>query len=453
LSDDTVRLSAIGQILRGRWRFLAMLTVVGAVAGFGASLVLSPGYAASATVLLQGPRQADELLTEAEVATSSVVLDRAAAALGWPVTGVQLRKSVSAAVAGGNVVQITGEADTPERAQRLTDQVAQQFVRFSTQLAGNTGDASAQMAQEQHEALRQQVAQTNQSITDLAKSADQGQTVESVQARTQLEALRTALNQAMNNLDQADAATSRANMVVMGPAERPTGQAPPTRPQLVAGGALLFLVLGALGHLFAARADRRVRGEAEIAAALGTAALGSVDVPTAAGDRPRTPGVRGRIRRLLGVDVPWNLPRPQASGDEASRHIRYRRVLARLRDDLPGPRRVLVVVPADDPLARRCAVRLVAAAGDQGDPVPRVAEVDADRPTVPDRVDASGALVVVGAGSRTAWQLVRIAEACADGGHEVLGAVVAHPVRATGRRSAEIPSRVAVDGDVMAGSA
>jgi hypothetical protein len=54
-----------------------------------------------------------------------------------------------------------------------------------------------------------------------------------------------------------------------------------------------------------------------------------------------------------------------------------------------------------------------------------VAEVDAERPTVPDDA-VPGVLVVTTAGARTGWELVGIAEACADAGHEVLGVVVTH---------------------------
>ncbi|NED27199.1 polysaccharide biosynthesis protein, partial [Streptomyces anulatus] len=88
------------------------------------------------------------------------------------------------------------------------------------------------------EALRRQVERTNQRITDLANAADPGQTVESVQARTELEKLRGTLQEAMQKLEEADPANNRAGLVVMGPATRPTGEAPPTRLQLVGGGAL-----------------------------------------------------------------------------------------------------------------------------------------------------------------------------------------------------------------------
>jgi predicted kinase len=58
---------------------------------------------------------------------------------------------------------------------------------------------------------------------------------------------------------------------------------------------------------------------------------------------------------------------------------------------------------------------------------------------VPDRDNESGALVVLSAGSWTAGELAGIAEACADAGHEVVGIVVAAPVRARPARSAARP--------------
>ena len=63
--------------------------------------------------------------------------------------------------------------------------------------------------------------------------------------------------------------------------------------------------------------------------------------------------------------------------------------------------------------------------------------VVAYRPTVPDAGGGrSAALVVLGPGTRTASELADIAQACADAGHRVLGAVVAYPTRpaSPGRR-------------------
>jgi hypothetical protein len=432
LSDDTIRLVTIGRIFRRRWRLLAIVAVLGALVGYGTSLLLPPRYTTSASVLLPGAWDERELLTQAEIAASSAVVDRAAAALDWnDVSAGELRDRVSAEVADGNIIKISGTADTPERAQRLSDQVAQQFVTFAARIAGESTDADAAGGPE---ALRQKVEQTNRLITDLANAADPGRTVEGVQARTELEKLRTALHQAMKKLDETDPASNKAGMVVMGPAARPTGEAPPTRTQLVVAGALLFFLLAVIGHLAAARVSRRLRTGPEIAAALGSALLGTVDVPgEQPAHRPRGRGPRAWIRWLLGVDTRWDIPTQQPSGGEAGRQIRFRRVCARLRDQLPAPRRLLVVVPDGDEIARRAAGQLAAEA--ESDPWLRVVGVSVERPLVPDRETESGALVVLSAGGWTAGELAGIAEACADAGHEVVGVVVAGTVRARPTRS------------------
>lgn len=272
----------IGHILRERWRLLAAIAVIGALAGAGASVLFSPGYQASSSVLLQGTRNDSELKTEAQIAASTVVLDRTATGLGWNIPGIELQEAVTAKVADGNVITITGAADTPEQARLLADKVAEEYLAYSAQLASNTSNASDQLQQEQREALRRRVAETNDSITELSRAATQDLTVESVQVRTQLEALRTSLADAMTRLDQADSASSRVKMVVMGPAQLPSAPAAPTLTHFVAGGALVFFLIGILGHLVSARADRRLRGEPEIGAALGAPVLGDVDAPDAA---------------------------------------------------------------------------------------------------------------------------------------------------------------------------
>ncbi|MCX4530346.1 Wzz/FepE/Etk N-terminal domain-containing protein [Streptomyces sp. NBC_00841] len=464
MNDDTIRLVTIGRILRRRWRLLAVLTVVGALVGYGASVLLfPPRYTASASVLLPGQWEERELLTQVDIATSSSVADRAAATLGWQgVSGADLRDRVSAKAADGNIIKISGTADTPERAQQLSDRMAQQFVSYAARIAGGSTDSDAASGTE---ALRKQVAETNRRITDLANAADPGQTVESVQTRTELEKLRTSLQEAMNKLDQVDPAATKVNMVVMGPAARPTGEAPPTRMQLIVAGALLFFLVAVIGHLTASRMNRRLRTEPEIAAALGSALLGTVDVPgERPAHRPEDRGPRARIRRLLGVDIRWDLPTPQTSGDEASRQIRYRRVCARLRDQLPAPRRLLVVVPDGDEIARRAAGQLVAEAesdpspssSSRGYPMLRVAGVSVSQPMVPDRDNESGVLIVLSAGSWTAGDLAGIAEACADAEHEIVGIVLAGTVRVSSTRSAGHPWDAAVPalaiGDATGGS-
>ncbi|NDZ83974.1 polysaccharide biosynthesis protein, partial [Streptomyces sp. SID10115] len=401
MSDETIRLATVGRILRRRWRLLAVLTLVGALVGYGASVVLfPPRYTASASVLLPGQWEERELLTQAQVATSSSVVDRAAAELGWKdVDATELKDKVGAKATDGNIIKISGTAESPERAQELSDRVAQEFVSFSARLTGGSTDDGTETGPE---ALRKKVEATNRRISELADSADPGRTVEGVQARTSLEKLRASLEEAMKKLDQAETVSGKAGMVVMGKSPKPTGEAPPTRTQLMAGGALLFLVSAVIGHLAAARTNRRLRTEPEIAAALRSELLGTVDVPDE-GRAHRPDGPRAMVRHFLGLDTRWDTPAPQRSADEAGRRIRYRRVCTRLRNKMPAARRLLVVVPEGDEVAHRAAGQLVAEsasdpsvnAANRGYPALRVVEVPVSRPVVPDSGAESGALVVL----------------------------------------------------------
>ncbi|MET8981872.1 Wzz/FepE/Etk N-terminal domain-containing protein [Streptomyces sp. NPDC004539] len=434
MSDDTIRLVTIGRIIRRRRRLLTLLTVVGALVGYGLSLLFPPQYTASASVLLPGAWEQRELLTQTEIATSSVVVDKAAATLAWPgVDGRELRDRVTATASDGNIVKISGTAEDPERAQRLADQVAQQFVAFAARVAGESTDPDAAA---QPEELRRLVVQIGRRITELADATDPGRTVESVQTRTELAKLRTSLQEAVNKLDQTGPAADKANMVVMGPAPRPDGQAPPTRVQLIVGGALLFLLVSVLGHLAAARMSRRLRTEPEITAALAAPVLGTVDVP---GDRTARRS-QGRLRRLVGADIRWDVPVSKTAVDEAATHLRYRRVRAKL----PPAHALSVLVPEGDATARRAADQLAAEAGT--DPVLRVVDVSMSRPTVPDRDDEAGALIVIGTGDWTAAELTGLAEACADAGHPVVGVVLTDRVRARAHRSADRPRETATVG-------
>ncbi|MFT2014367.1 Wzz/FepE/Etk N-terminal domain-containing protein [Streptomyces sp. 796.1] len=463
MSDDTIRLVTVGRMLRWRWRLLVALAVLGALLGLGASVLFPPRYTASASVLLPGQWEQRELLTQAHIATSSTVLDRVADSLHWSgVDGRELRDRVGAKTTDGNIIKVSGTAESPGRAQQLADRLAEQFVAFTARLTGGDTDTVTGP-----EALRQKVAQTNRRISELADAADPGRTVESVQARTALEKLRTALEEAMKKLDEVDPAANKAGMVVMGPAPRPGSATPPTRVQLVVVGALLFVLAGSVWQLAARRGKRRLRTESEIAAALGAPLLGTVEVATTerSADRPAGRGPRALARRLLGVDTRWDLPAPRAYGDEASRRLRYRRVCARLKHQLPFSRGVLVLVPDGDEIAGRAAEQLVAEAASTpqgspsggGLPALRVVAVAVDQPMVPDRETEAGAVVLLSAGSRTAAELGGIAGACADGGHEVVGVVVAGLVRAGTAgpvdRSADEALVLTVGGDAPGGSA
>lgn len=432
-----MRLAVLGRLLRGYWRLLVLLVIVGGLAGGGTWLLLSPGYQATSTVLLPGPREEDELRTEARLAVSTPVLERAAAALGGGITTDELRETVRAEVTEGNVVELSGNASTPDGARRIAEAVAEEYAAFSTKLGSETADGSADLLREQQESLRQQVMRANRRITELHDSVGGAVTVESVQARTNLEALRSALNAAIEQLAESAAGTGRANAVVLGPAG-PADAAAPTLPLLVAGPAAGFALIGVFGLLVATRADRRLAGKPEIGAALGTTVLAELQVPDLPEQRR---GWLAVVRRLLFGAHPWDLP---ASASEVDREIHYGRAVSRLprvaNTAGNGSGGLLLVVAEDDAPARLAAEELAKRAGPVA--VTMVVRVSPARPVVPD--GDSGVLVVLTSGSRTGWELVDLAAAAEDAGHPLRGAVLVHRTRPAPAQRARDPEDTAV---------
>ncbi|MGH3824697.1 MAG: hypothetical protein ACRDRA_17965, partial [Pseudonocardiaceae bacterium] len=235
-------------------------------------------------------------------------------------------------------------------------------------------------------------------------------------ARAELQQMSSDRTRAVNELNdvegriaqvQAQAAASRQNFTVIEPPVASRAPVARSRPLLVAGGAVFAAALGAVVLVAIRRADRRLRGGSDIAAALGGPLLGTVEAP--------------------------------AEGEAVSAmngsHVRYRRVLARLRGAQDDSVRLLVVVVDGDAPASRAVGRLAAAAvgasTDQAQTRPPavldVVSVSAARPILPESAERSEVLVVVTSGTRTAWELLGVAEACHDAGHPVAGVLMVLP--------------------------
>lgn len=486
--DDVLRLSFIGGIARRNWRLLAALAVLGGLLGFGASPLLSPGYVAVSKVLLQDVADEEELLTEVQIAMSQVVLDRTADGLGW-VSGADLRGAVTAEVLEGNVIRVTGTADTQERAVQLTDRATAEYVAFSDRLLNDAASAGSAVLQDRRDSVVDRIRTIRERIDELQGSPLVGATtVEGALARSELDQLNGSLNDANAELDDIDGREAenvaenqagRAAIGVLEPAV-PGGAASPTMVQLIAAGALLLPLLGLFALIAVSRTDRRLRDADEIGAALGAPVLARVGVRT--GPDAERPAVRraplARLKDLLRDDAAW-VPGPTGT-DPTAESLRYRRALTRLRRGPDESTRLLLLVPADDAPAHRAVAALATAAAGGGDPVTvvtddpdlaaatraaasrtpgadtvvvrdtvqadapgvgvelAVADVDLARPTVLESVRVRGAVVVVSVGTRTAWELVGLTEACADAGLGVLGVVVVSP-RPPAREEADGP--------------
>lgn len=481
MSEDAVRLSMVGQLVRRRWPLLMLTAILGGFLGVGASALFSPGYESTSSVLLQGSLEPQQLQTEAQIATSSVVLERTAAALGG-LSVTDLRDAVSAEVLDGNVIEISGSAETAPQAQRLADTVANIYIVFSEELATRAGSDLAQTLQRLPELL----AATGEHIDSLRDGTAIGPSTDAEleRLRAELAGIRSGLEQVRG--EGGGSAGGGVNAVVLEPAQLPASRAAPTQAQLIACGAVLFFLVGVFAHLLAPRRDRRPRGASEIAAALGAPVVGSVDLPDDGRQLAATSQTSRRrwwrsVWRLLGGGRPWDAQRLADPANDLDRDVRYRRTMSRLRASPKSTLRLLVLVPDNDAAAHRAVTQLAVTAGTDGapativtddshivrllraaadrsthdvhllivpstDPAPprqrtvlHIVPISAARPTIPDRGRIAGALLVLAAGTRDAWELVGIADACADAGYPMLGALVTHRARPAGPLPGDAP--------------
>lgn len=474
MNDTRTGVALVLRLVRRRWPVLLLLALLGSAVGYPASFILSPGYVSSTKVLLGGARDATDLPADAQVATSLIVLDKTAADLGWGVTGTQLQGMVSASV-DSRVLTISGAADTPARAQQLADRATSQYTAFSGQIVSDAVAATAQASERSRTAVQQQITDAGNRIARLQSSPGLNATgPDGARARDQLERERRALTAATRDLEQIEdqpqsdslaALVGRDSARILQAATLPTGPASPTVYEVIAGGAVLFVILGIFGHLLALRSDRRLRDVHDVAAALGTPVVCHVEAD--AGSR------RSLLHRFRHDDRSWAYLDQTVPDDEAGRAARYERVLRHL--SAAGTAADLVVlVPDDDGPALSAVVDLALAATGEG-PVTvitaddataalvgaaadghttsapltvgteaehvgagtaiRVVPVAAVKPVVADIADHPAVLLALTRGTRTGWELAGIAGACADAGHDLAGALLVVPSPAPDRRN------------------
>jgi capsular polysaccharide biosynthesis protein len=456
MNETSVDLALIGRLMRRRKIVFVMLAVIGAGLGAASSVVLSPGYVSTTKVLLQGSRSENEIPGETQVATSLVVLNKTADDLKWGITGIQLRGRVSAAIADGNVLTISGSAPTPQAAQQLSDKASAGYLNFSSQIISDAANASSATTQQARTALQAKVDAANKRITELQTSPTLNAAgADGDQARAEMQQAQRSVSEADKQLEQIDSAATTASLDaalsgatarIIEPATLPDAPSSPTLIELILGGAVVLVLLGVLAHLMALRSDRRLRHATEMGAAFGAPVLGVV--ATRAHQAQRSP-----LQRVLHDDRRWAYPGLMPVVDDArGRDARMRRALHKLG---LGRRtgEILALVPTDDAVALNAVVDLAMAAAGSSIPVALctdddrliqlanavgaergvgaqlsagpivpadrsalvilVARVVASQPTIPEAESSEGALLLVELGTRTGAELVVLAVASA----------------------------------------
>ena len=139
--NDFIELRRLIVIALKRWWLILLMAALGASLGYSISRIQTRVYQATATMLIgqifqsTSPDRADVQTSEAlaqtyaDIAHRQLVLQGVVEALDLNVTWQSLRKRVQVeSVTGTQLLQVRVEADSPEVARRIADEVANQLI-------------------------------------------------------------------------------------------------------------------------------------------------------------------------------------------------------------------------------------------------------------------------------------------------------------------------------------
>lgn len=274
-----------GRALRRRAWALLLLTVLGALAGYGAAKVVSATYTASTTVQVSSTGVPDtsgtsssarttdslNLDTEAQLVMSADVATRAQKLLGVTTPTYQLISNVAVTVPPNtSVLQIAYSADKPAAAQAGSRAFADAYLadRLATATAALGQDVKS--IQGRLVALQATLKTVTASVATLPNaSADRAL------AQAQQGVLVSQINDLNNRLAPLTTATVTPGHVITEPL-LPTKASSPSRLLFLAGGILVGLILGLLAVALLEALDKRIRGRRGVERALAIPVLARV---------------------------------------------------------------------------------------------------------------------------------------------------------------------------------
>lgn len=464
-SREALTLSAVWEIVSRRRRLLLALALLGAIVGADATLVAPPMYQSTSKVLLEGTREKGALATEAQIASSLVVLNRAATVLAWGgVSGTDLKSAVTSDVGDGSVIEISGRATNPVKAQQLTAQVTQQYMKFTTEISASAAMAISDVLNKRQASLQAGVDDLNRQIAALQSSTNSVELQRLIAARGKV--LDELGSVDKRNADAESQASSTIGTVrIIEPPRWPEAAQSPTRLQLIAGGSVAAVLLGMLALLVMRFRDDRLRYGADISAAAGAPILATVlpppiparvDEPTDT-EQPTFLKQRGhRLAEFFGAT-----PLPVSRRPELE-YLRYTRAVTRMPRPPVAPARLILMVPEADASAieaaawltvalstarpvrvvsgneraiaavRACSAGVGAAQleiGPRPQPAPHAVQLEIvpvlrENPILSDSPPGSRSFLVLASATATAWQLNGIGDAAADAGCRLTGVLL-----------------------------
>ncbi len=284
-------LRAIGR----RWRPLVGLLAGGVAAGLLVT-VLEPTVFEARSGVLFPPSAVDDrgnalrdMRTEAHVATSVEILERAGRALDPPVTAEMLRRRIEVQALSSDILEVRAEDNSAAGAVSAADTVAREYVAYSNSATSVEADTTIALLQEQAAELDQRIRRL---AAEIAASTARlvgidPRSAEALRLTAQIDSLRSEEVDASRELSTINnrMAEARLNAQLSRRGTRvleATTPEDPSRPRpawnLGVGG-LAGLIAGALVALGLDQGNPRLRRRDELADAAGAPVLASLRVP------------------------------------------------------------------------------------------------------------------------------------------------------------------------------
>ncbi len=330
-ADPARFVSDYAAILRRRWWLIGLCMVLGALGGFGLSLVQPKVYEANTQVYVQATGAPDSgqqvgsrtnsginLDTEAQLVQSLVVANRAKTLLKSASTVYTLTQAVTVTVPpNSQVLTISFAAATPKAAQAGSHAFAAAYLANRTVQAQK--DLSAQVAslQKQRVALDAQLVTVSAQVAALPTNAPQRKSAEANQG-----VLSNQITALANRLSPLLATTVTPGSIISD-ALLPSQPSSPNKLLDIGSGLFAGLLIGLALALLVDRRDRRLHSVAEVRALTGLPVLLELTrgkLPTAVAGRSTPEGQHfGRLRN--GVLATLVRPADVARGDQARSHV------------------------------------------------------------------------------------------------------------------------------------
>jgi len=293
----------LGRVLRALWRrrlWLVGLALVGVAYGVLLTVVQSPVYEARSLVLLppsatdvQG-RPLRSMETEAHIAESADILDRAGATFNPALSSRTLRHRVHTKVVSADILEIRVQAGGAQSSRQLANAVSNEYVAYSNGATAAQTESRVAVLQAQGTELEARIRQLESDInagTARLNALDQ-RSPEAARQTALLDATRSEQVEAARQLSTVNgriadvklsAELSSRGTRVLQLADTPTTPLRP-RPVLnIGGGAAAGLLAAIVLALAFDRNDGRLRRRDDIAQAVGAPVVASLGVPGRAG--------------------------------------------------------------------------------------------------------------------------------------------------------------------------